>query len=281
MATISKRSRYFFFYFLLILSSALSPKTVIFDFNGVLADNSKSEIAREIGFGPFIRYFLLEWKNPANLNRRFFDLLTNFFGEQRPDEGCNYAYGDGRPLPQIMCDWLAGIYSGPEIAARTCACINNMSCGELSKREKRLFKKLAWTVFDPQILAKHVHPVAEGVALLKECAEAGNEIYLLSNFDPEGFINLYNKPEMRVIFDYIPVQNMVVSGFIGMIKPYGPIFDHLMNTYKLDKNECVFIDDQLENCKAASAKGLRSIQFERKKIKEIRKTLQSLLVLPA
>ena len=288
MATVRCGLRAFFLTYLLVVSAPLESKKVIFDFGGVLGETSTFGIMKELNCLPlFVELTFIDWRLPTDIMGRFFNLLTALFGEQRPVEGSTegsslYAMGNGKKLPQVMCDWLRGIYTGPEIAARVCACLDGESVpSTYSSCERKLFKKIAWTMFNPVVMCKHTHPLAQGIELLKDCLAAGNDVLLLSNFAPEDFIGIYNKDEFRDLFTLIPPENIVVSGFIGMIKPEGAIFDYLINAHQLATADCVFIDDQEENCEAATSKGITSLRFEKGKVKKIRRTLAEWGVLPA
>jgi putative hydrolase of the HAD superfamily len=47
-----------------------------------------------------------------------------------------------------------------------------------------------------------------------------------------------------------------------MVKPNADIYEHLMDKYNLKAQECVFIDDRVENIEAAKALGMKGIVFD-------------------
>ena len=70
---------------------------------------------------------------------------------------------------------------------------------------------------------------------IKELRNKGYKIYLLSNTSDDVFKLFIEK--LRPLFD-----GMVLSYKIHEIKPYKPIYEHLLNTYNLNPEECLFID---------------------------------------
>ena len=46
-----------------------------------------------------------------------------------------------------------------------------------------------------------------------------------------------------------------------MVKPDHDIYKLLLSTYKLNADECVFIDDRMENVEAAREVGMHALRF--------------------
>ncbi|MCR4584228.1 MAG: HAD family phosphatase [Lachnospiraceae bacterium] len=85
----------------------------------------------------------------------------------------------------------------------------------------------------------------------------GYKVYLLSNY-PRGTFVLHKEK----VFDFVDVADgRVISGFERMTKPDRRIYEILSNRYGLNAKECVFIDDQEVNIKAAKAFGMKGIVF--------------------
>ena len=86
------------------------------------------------------------------------------------------------------------------------------------------------------------------------------EIYILSNWDKESFPLLLER--FADFFATIKPENIVVSGFIGLIKPDVEFFDYVKNKYKLttqDLENSWFIDDRPENIAGAKKSGFNVI----------------------
>lgn len=88
--------------------------------------------------------------------------------------------------------------------------------------------------------------------------EKGYKVYLLSNYPDEIF-----KLHSEKVFTFLNlVDGKVVSADVKMVKPDQQIYDYLLNKYALNKQECVFIDDNLHNVVAAENVGIKSILFQ-------------------
>lgn len=93
---------------------------------------------------------------------------------------------------------------------------------------------------------------------MKLLKEKGMKIYLLSNY-PMSLFELHAKNT----FTFLPyVDGKIVSGYVKHVKPEPEIYSILLRTYELNPEECVFIDDRLDNVEAAKKMGIHSILFE-------------------
>jgi len=93
--------------------------------------------------------------------------------------------------------------------------------------------------------------------LLKELISKGYNVYLLSNFQEDGFIKAYNK------FTFLQeVKGKVISYEAKSLKPEKKIYIHLLKEHNLIPEETVFIDDLKENIEVAIALGIQGIVFE-------------------
>jgi putative hydrolase of the HAD superfamily len=105
----------------------------------------------------------------------------------------------------------------------------------------------------PQMLT-----LIEGTSeLLSELTAKGYAVYLLSNFQEDGFKQIYDK------YSFVKeAHGSVISYEIMLLKPEKEIYLHLLEKYKLMPEETVFIDDMKENVDAAKALGIQGIIFE-------------------
>lgn len=100
----------------------------------------------------------------------------------------------------------------------------------------------------------------------------GANVYLLSNFPRELFTRL-SKTKMP----FLPyVDGKIISAFVQKIKPDAEIYECLMDTYGLNPEECIFIDDRKVNVDAALALGMQGIVFT--SYEEVRKELDERLM---
>jgi HAD superfamily hydrolase (TIGR01509 family) len=57
-------------------------------------------------------------------------------------------------------------------------------------------------------------------------------------------------------------DGLVISGEVGMVKPNADIYRYLLDTYKLDPAECIFIDDRDDNIEAGEKLGIKGYLFD-------------------
>ena len=102
----------------------------------------------------------------------------------------------------------------------------------------------------------HMPPVEGMEAVVAEIKASGKGIYLLSNFNKRLRNELYLAPSL-LLFD-----GLVISGEIGMVKPNENIYKYLLDTYKLDPSECIFVDDREDNIEAGEKCGIVGYLFD-------------------
>lgn len=260
----------FLFITLTCFQAPILSKVIVWDLNGVLLETSRFGMACEIGLPGIILDTLLG----GNAKKSTFHFLNETFGYQspvnpyEPKNAWYYAMGDGLPLPELWCQNMKGL-SGKELLQQA----NKKSKTFFkSKRERTVIKNLMRAIFDPIILSKHLNPISEGVKLLKKVAcIPTNTCMILSNLAADVFEELVKKPNSNTLFCHITPENRIISGNIGMMKPYANIYEYLIQKLIiLDirfadpiflAQECIFIDDQWENVLAARKLGITSIWF--------------------
>ena len=103
---------------------------------------------------------------------------------------------------------------------------------------------------------KVVKPIKGMTDYVKELKERGYKIYLLSNASHRCLDEYFETFEVSKYFD-----GKVVSAFVNRVKPERDIFEHLLNKYNLKKEECVFIDDAIQNVDGAIFYGIKALVF--------------------
>ena len=84
---------------------------------------------------------------------------------------------------------------------------------------------------------------------------------MLSNISI-GFAKNYSSvEELKELFSLF--DGLVFSGPIGKLKPHKEIFQHLLDTYNISADECIFIDDNLSNVMGANNAGINGYLFDR------------------
>ena len=95
---------------------------------------------------------------------------------------------------------------------------------------------------------------------LRSLKNKGYNVYLLTNYPPWMF-----EPHFNNLFTFAPyVDGYVVSAVVKLIKPDHKIYDNIVAKYNLNPQECVFIDDRLDNVIGARETGLNALQFTTK-----------------
>lgn len=100
--------------------------------------------------------------------------------------------------------------------------------------------------------------IPETVALLQQLKASGKyKLYALTNWSNETFPIALMEYEWLQWFDGI-----VVSGKERLRKPYPDFYQLLLDRYAIDKDNTIFIDDNLRNVKAAEEMGIETIHFQ-------------------
>jgi putative hydrolase of the HAD superfamily len=100
-------------------------------------------------------------------------------------------------------------------------------------------------------------PIDASVNLIDELKSFKNKLFVLSNMHIASINYLESNYSILDKFD-----GRVISCRIHKVKPEPDIYHHLIETYHLDINESVFIDDTSVNLDTAADLGLKTIQFE-------------------
>lgn len=102
---------------------------------------------------------------------------------------------------------------------------------------------------------EHSEPLAATNDLALRLHDEGYGVYLLSNASTRIMEQLRHAPALSCLDGY------VVSGMERLMKPDPAIYRLLCDRYQLDPAECVFVDDNADNCAGAEVAGMRSFHF--------------------
>tara|TARA_Y100001970_G_scaffold51759_1_gene65418 strand:+ start:3278 stop:3874 length:597 start_codon:yes stop_codon:yes gene_type:complete len=86
----------------------------------------------------------------------------------------------------------------------------------------------------------------ESIKVLQSLVSQNLECYVLSNWSAETFKGMIDEYPFLNLFN-----GLLISGEVGLIKPDLKIYELAINKFNLDPKNCLFIDDKLENIKAA------------------------------
>lgn len=92
-------------------------------------------------------------------------------------------------------------------------------------------------------------------------------IAMLSNISPAGMDSFFSPFERKKLFDAV-----ILSAEEGLIKPHPDIYKITAQRLGLNPEDCLMVDDSLENCYGADAAGMKWIQY--KSLKQVKKQLE-------
>lgn len=107
-----------------------------------------------------------------------------------------------------------------------------------------------------KLLSTGYHVNQDLVDYIKALKDDGLKIGLISNLG-SGWFDAYVPRETKVLFD-----DTVVSGDVGMVKPYPEIFRLACVRLGVEPDNSVFIDDIESNCEGARDTGMAAINYE-------------------
>jgi putative hydrolase of the HAD superfamily len=97
----------------------------------------------------------------------------------------------------------------------------------------------------------------ETLELIRTLQRQGTPLYCLSNMPATIYTHLRQRHSFWDVF-----SGIVISGEVQMMKPEPEVFMHLLATFGLRAEECVFIDDLPANIESARQVGLHAICFK-------------------
>jgi 2-haloacid dehalogenase len=99
--------------------------------------------------------------------------------------------------------------------------------------------------------------IPQNVEILRKLGNTSYQLYGLTNWSEETFPYALENYDFFQLFD----GKIVVSGTEKLIKPDPKIWNVLLERYKLEANESVFIDDNFNNIEMAKTLGFKTIHI--------------------
>ncbi len=97
-------------------------------------------------------------------------------------------------------------------------------------------------------------PIKENQKMIELVKQKGLKYYILSNYPKDAFAYTYDLcPFIR------NADGMLISYSVLKVKPEKEIYLELLDRYKLNADECLFIDDLPANIKGAESVGIKGI----------------------
>lgn len=222
--------------------------TIVFDLGDVLFTTSKTTSASTIL--PTIVYnpTLLYWLTQINPKESYFKFL-----ETIPAESTQPIYNKGKQMPLIIADWMSGLKTPAEVKE---IIEQKLQETDHATSVKNLFKAIANLMFIPQNLANSQEIILPMAKLLKKFKQAGYQICILSNWDAHTFkIVQEAHPKLFDLCDQI-----LISGHEKLSKPNPEFYKKVLDRCNVNPAQCLFIDDEPYNIKAALELGFKTIQ---------------------
>lgn len=99
-------------------------------------------------------------------------------------------------------------------------------------------------------------PIENNIKLVSLLKEKGYHLYIISNFHLNAYNRFLKKQDWFTLFD-----GAIISAKEKLIKPDLRIYKLLLERYHLNADECLFIDDSLDNINACKNVGMDAIHL--------------------
>lgn len=99
-------------------------------------------------------------------------------------------------------------------------------------------------------------PIENNIKLVSLLKEKGYSLYIISNFHLDAYNRFLKSQEWFTMFD-----GAIISAKEKLMKPDLRIYELLLERYHLNANECLFIDDSLNNINACKEVGIDGIHL--------------------
>lgn len=99
-------------------------------------------------------------------------------------------------------------------------------------------------------------PLPGAVEFCRAVKESGRRLFVLSNAS-DSFYRIFPREMPMELFD-----GFVISADLHRCKPDREIYEHLLQRFDLAPQECLFLDDSMENVAGARAAGLQAHHFQ-------------------
>lgn len=251
---------------------------IIFDIDGVLMLQDRfTIIANLMKTTPTFAMTYIAFNSLINgsssMNELLFQTIAKYTGNQECNIGEHACDNHGNQLPHLLCCWQDGSLTSSQL--------NQKLWDTFFKNRMCTIKYQAlWSIcsfmLDPAKLASGMKPNKPMWEIIKKLKMYN--LYILSNYASDSFDALYLK--YTNLFAQIPYANFYISGKKGFIKPRMNCFNSFLNSYNLNPQECLFIDDQPINIFQAKKAGIiNAFHYNYKKHEDFLKYIQNICII--
>jgi len=229
-------------------------KNIVFDMVGVLFQFSTRKQIQELGLLKTAKYIFTHFKNPVTTFLRTMDIIAQQEGITDTHRKYKQFY-----LPSCASNCFSGLENTNKTIKTIKQKIETLNPKLfVSKMEKEIVMHIADLLFSSKKIMSGLVPNKTLITLLQKiAADSAYQLFLLTNIDTQTFSLL--KQSHQAVFSLF--DGIVASCDIHLLKPDPAIYNHLLETYQLDPQETVFIDDQIENIEEAKKLGITAIQY--------------------
>ena len=153
-----------------------------------------------------------------------------------------YFINSGEALPEFWNDYDRGTRDIDSVAQ----CLADFRGSDFETAKSRMLEAVTYQ--------EQVAPTAELIAELKA---AGYRLFVLSNMSKDYIEFLREMP----VFQYFDGE--IISCEVHLIKPEKEIYQLLLDTYNIEPEQTMFIDDRVENVEKAATLGIVPFYFDR------------------
>ncbi len=125
-----------------------------------------------------------------------------------------------------------------------------------NRKTENIVQRLGDMINHIDVLEKQAIETEKWIALLKQ---RGYKVYLCTSFPMAGLRSRLKLQDLVV--ELAEVDGQLVSEYKNMDTPSPDSYRRLLQMYGLKAEECIFIDDHMENIEAAKAEGMHTITF--------------------
>ncbi|MFC1841822.1 HAD-IA family hydrolase [Candidatus Dependentiae bacterium] len=235
----------------------MKKSNIIFDIDGVLFKENKLKIARKSGLLKLLWYLITHNKNPVKIGYEAFKKMHEAWGTDKKPALMYKKH----PMPECIAQWMKGFISNKALLEQVDKFFENLTKIQFfaSEFEKNIIKQTLKIILDESEIPKNTKPIEPMIKLVEHIKKSSNHnLFIISNYAKQAshFLIQQHK-EFFSLFD-----DIIISANIGMMKPDAEIFHYFLDKHKAKAGQCIFIDDQEQNVKAAQILGIKSLLYE-------------------
>jgi len=228
----------------------MKTKALVVDLFGVVFLVNKWKVLKDVGVFRLLGFYFKFRKNPVD---HCLDVFDNLRLEDPSEFQDVIAYKE-RFLPKSLCLWQKGQMSNKDALDKMLVYLDTVPQEVCYDRE--LIRVIMNTAFSSECLSQSMYMNKKFYKQLVALKEQF-PLYLFSNIDRDTWEYVQTAyPELIGLF-----SGMVTSCESQFAKPENSIFQQLVDRFDLDLTSCTLIDDQIENCVAATELGMDAVQY--------------------